>query len=33
MTPAYEGDTEQLKVVPSEQWLTASARVPEVGDE
>jgi small-conductance mechanosensitive channel len=27
MTPAYEGDPEQPKVVPREQWYTAPARV------
>ena len=26
MTPAYEGDPEQPKVVPKEQWWTAPAR-------
>jgi len=29
MTPAYEGDPEQPKVVPPEQWFTAPARPPE----
>lgn len=29
MTPAYEGDPEQPKVVPKEQWYAAPARVPE----
>lgn len=29
MTPAYEGDPEQPKVVPKEQWYTAPARLPE----
>jgi len=29
MTPAYEGDPEQPKVVPKEQWFTAPARPPE----
>jgi small-conductance mechanosensitive channel len=29
MTPAYEGDPEQPKVVPKEQWYTAPARPPE----
>jgi small-conductance mechanosensitive channel len=28
MTPAYEGDPEQAKVVPKEQWWTAPARPP-----
>jgi hypothetical protein len=27
MTPAYEGDPEQPKVVPREQWYTAPARL------
>jgi hypothetical protein len=26
MTPAYEGDPEQPKVVPKDQWWTAPAR-------
>ncbi len=30
MTPAYEGDPEQLKVVPREQWFSAPARPPDV---
>jgi small-conductance mechanosensitive channel len=30
MTPAYEGDPEQPKVVPKEQWYTAPAKAPEV---
>ncbi|MRR06472.1 MAG: mechanosensitive ion channel [Deltaproteobacteria bacterium] len=29
MTPAYEGDPEQPKVVPREQWYAAPARLPE----
>jgi len=29
MTPAYEGDPEQPKVVPRELWFTAPARPPE----
>ena len=29
MTPAYEGDPEQPKVVPREQWYAAPARSPE----
>jgi small-conductance mechanosensitive channel len=29
MTPAYEGDPEQPKVVPREQWYAAPARAPE----
>jgi small-conductance mechanosensitive channel len=29
MTPAYEGDTDQPKVVPREQWYAAPARSPE----
>jgi len=29
MTPAYEGDPEQPKVVPREQWYAAPARPPE----
>jgi small-conductance mechanosensitive channel len=28
MTPAYEGDPEQPKVVPREQWFTAPAKMP-----
>jgi hypothetical protein len=28
MTPAYEGDPEQPKVVPKEQWYAAPARPP-----
>jgi hypothetical protein len=28
MTPAYEGDPEQPKVVPKEQWFTAPAKMP-----
>jgi hypothetical protein len=28
MTPAYEGDTEQPKVVPREQWYAAPASPP-----
>ncbi len=31
MTPAYEGDTEQPKVVPREQWYAAPARPPHSG--
>ena len=31
MTPAYEGDPEQKKVVPREKWFTAPAK-PVVGD-
>jgi small-conductance mechanosensitive channel len=31
MTPAYEGDPEQPKVVPKEQWFLAPARPPEPG--
>jgi hypothetical protein len=30
MTPAYEGDPEQPKLVPRDQWWTAPAR--EKGD-
>ena len=30
MTPAYEGDPEQPKVVPREQWFTAPARSTDV---
>jgi len=26
MTPAYEGDPEQAKIVPKDQWYTAPAR-------
>jgi small-conductance mechanosensitive channel len=29
MTPAYEGDPEQPKVVPSEQWFLSPAKPPE----
>jgi small-conductance mechanosensitive channel len=29
MTPAYEGDPEQPKVVPKEQWFASPARPPE----
>jgi small-conductance mechanosensitive channel len=29
MTPAYEGDPEQAKIVPPEQWYAAPARPPE----
>src|SRR5499426_2551850 len=29
MTPAYEGDPEQPKVVPKEQWFSAPARSAE----
>jgi small-conductance mechanosensitive channel len=29
MTPAYEGDPEQPKVVPKEQWFTSPARPPD----
>ena len=28
MTPAYEGDPEQPKVVPKEQWYAAPAKAP-----
>jgi len=28
MTPAYEGDPEQVKVVPRDQWYAAPARAP-----
>jgi hypothetical protein len=28
MTPAYEGDPEQAKIVPREQWYVAPARPP-----
>ena len=31
MTPAYEGDTEQPKVVPPEQWYAPPARPPNNG--
>jgi small-conductance mechanosensitive channel len=30
MTPAYEGDPEQPKVVPKEQWFATPARPPDV---
>jgi small-conductance mechanosensitive channel len=33
MTPAYEGDPEQPKIVPKEQWHTAPAPPPESGAE
>jgi small-conductance mechanosensitive channel len=29
MTPAYEGDPENAKIVPREQWYTAPARPPD----
>jgi small-conductance mechanosensitive channel len=29
MTPAYEGDPHQPKLVPKEQWFAAPARSPE----
>ena len=29
MTPAYEGDTEQPKLVPRDQWYTAPAKPAE----
>jgi len=29
MTPAYEGDPEQPKVVPKEQWYAAPAKAPQ----
>ncbi len=32
MTPAYEGDPEQPKVVPREQWYAAPARPPQSQD-
>jgi len=32
MTPAYEGDPEQAKVVPRDQWYTAPARSPHAGN-
>jgi len=28
MTPAYEGDPEQAKVVPRDQWFTSPAALP-----
>jgi hypothetical protein len=28
VTPAYEGDPEQAKIVPKDQWYSAPARVP-----
>jgi hypothetical protein len=31
MTPAYEGDPEQPKVVPQEQWFTAPAQAAALG--
>jgi small-conductance mechanosensitive channel len=33
MTPAYERDPEQPKVVPKDQWFLAPARAPESGPE
>ena len=30
MTPAYEGDPEQPKLVPREQWFTAPAQSTDV---
>jgi small-conductance mechanosensitive channel len=32
MTPAYEGDPEQAKIVPKDQWYTAPARSPHGGN-
>ena len=32
MTPAYEGDPEQAKVVPKDQWYTAPATAPHHGN-
>ena len=32
MTPAYEGDPEQPKVVPKDEWYTAPAQPPVTGD-
>jgi hypothetical protein len=29
MTPAYEGDPEQPKVVPKDQWFATPARPPD----
>ena len=28
MTPAYEGDTEQPKIVPEARWFDAPAKLP-----
>ena len=33
MTPAYEGDPDQLKVVPKDQWFAAPAQPPENNNE
>jgi small-conductance mechanosensitive channel len=33
MTPAYERDPEQPKVVPKEQWFAAPAKTPEGKEE
>ena len=33
MTPAYEGDPQQPKVVPEDQWYTAPARPPQNQDD
>ena len=33
MTPAYEGDPDQLKVVPKDQWFAAPAQPPEDNSE
>ncbi len=32
MTPAYEGDPEQPKIVPKEQWYAAPARAPQAAE-
>jgi len=32
MTPAYEGDPEQAKIVPKDQWYSAPARLPDDGN-
>lgn len=32
MTPAYEGDPEQPKIVPKEHWYDAPARMPQAGE-
>jgi hypothetical protein len=31
MTPAYEGDPAEPKIVPKDQWYVAPARRPEAG--
>jgi hypothetical protein len=33
MTPAYEGDPEQPKIVPKEQWFAAPAPSPAASED